>query len=134
LSICGFLPLQPLSDFPSCASATHVSQTTCSQHWWPPVFPPKRNFQFDFSGRVPAVAIPNARNLREWAAPVGKYSSIHEAAPNLEPFANLRFTLDFYPPRFHRAATGNSADNIVAKVLRSFALALLYFVSRPVYQ
>ncbi len=65
LSICGFLSLPPLSDFPSCAPATPVSQTGGSHRRWPSLFSLTYNFQFDYSGRVPAVAIPNARNFRE---------------------------------------------------------------------
>ncbi len=61
LRICGFLSLPLLSDFPGCAPATPVSQTRCPHRRWPPLLPSTCNFQFDFSGRVPAVAIPNAR-------------------------------------------------------------------------
>ena len=134
LSICGFLSPPPLSDFPSCAPATPVSQTRGSHRRWPPLFPSTCNFQFDFAGRVPAVAIPNARNFREWAPPAGKYSSIHEAAPNLEPFANLDFTRHLHHRRLHRAATrglrGQSHRRRGAVPLRS-CFALFRFQAGP---
>jgi hypothetical protein len=135
LSIGGFLSPPPLSDFPSCAPATPVSQTRGSHRRWPPLFPSTCNFQFDFSARVPAVAIPNARNFREWAPQqvntlpsmkLRRIWSLSQISISLGTF----IIVDSSAQR--RAA---SADNLIAgAVLCPFALALLYFVSRPVLQ